>query len=81
MSGNRPMNPQINISQSAIRDFCRAHSVRELAVFGSAVREDFNLENDIYVLIDIDPGARVGLRVLQRMCASWRGYSAVLSTC
>lgn len=61
------MNPQLTIPHAAIRDFCRAHAVRELAVFGSAVRDDFSPDSDIDVLIDLAPDARVGLVTLQRM--------------
>ena len=61
------MNPQVPIPRAAIRDFCRAHAVRELAVFGSAVRDDFGRDSDVDVLIDLAPGARIGLVTLQRM--------------
>ena len=61
------MNPQISISQTDIQAFCRAHAVRELSIFGSAVREDFGANSDVDVLIDLAPGARVGLISLQRM--------------
>ena len=61
------MNPQVPIPHAAIRDFCRAHAVRELAVFGSAVRDDFGRDSDVDVLIDLAPGARIGLVTLQRM--------------
>ncbi len=61
------MNPQVTIPQAAIRDFCRAHAVRELAIFGSAVRGDFSHDSDIDVLIDLAPNARVGLVALQKM--------------
>lgn len=61
------MNPQVAIPHAAIRDFCRTHAVRELAIFGSAVRDDFSPDSDIDVLIDLAPDARVGLVTLQRM--------------
>ncbi len=61
------MNPQISISQADIQAFCRSHAVRELSVFGSALREDFGSNSDVDVLIDLAPGARVGLITLQRM--------------
>ncbi len=41
--------------------------MRELAIFGSAVRDDFNPDSDIDVLIDLAPDARVGLVALQKM--------------
>jgi predicted nucleotidyltransferase len=61
------MNPQLAIPQAALRDFCRTHSVRELSVFGSALRDDFGPDSDVDVLIDLAPGARIGLVALQRM--------------
>ncbi len=61
------MNPQVTIPHAAIRDFCRAHAVRELAVFGSVVRDDFSPDSDIDVLIDLASEARVGLVTLQSM--------------
>lgn len=63
----QPVNPQVSIHREAIRDFCRAHAIRQLAIFGSAVRSDFNQESDIDVVIDLDPDARVGLVALQVM--------------
>lgn len=61
------MNPQLPIPQADLQAFCRAHSVRELSVFGSAVRGDFGANSDVDVLIDMAPEARVGLIALQRM--------------
>jgi predicted nucleotidyltransferase len=61
------MNPGLPIPHAAIRDFCRAHAVQELALFGSAVRGDFGTDSDVDVLIDLAPGARIGLVALQRM--------------
>ena len=61
------MNPRLSITQDALRAFCRVHAVRELAVFGSALRGDFGTDSDVDVLIDLAPEARVGLIGLQRM--------------
>jgi hypothetical protein len=61
------MNPQVTIPRKEIEAFCRAHSVRSLAIFGSAVRPDFNEDRDIDVLIDLDPNTRIGLIALQKM--------------
>ncbi len=61
------MNSQLSIPQADLQAFCRAHAVRELSIFGSAVRGDFGPDSDIDVLIDIAPEARVGLVALQRM--------------
>ena len=61
------MNQQLVIPQEAIRAFCHAHSVRQLAIFGSALRDDFRQDSDIDVLIDLAPEARIGLLALDRM--------------
>lgn len=55
------MPTRLLLTQDAIRDFCRAHAVRELAVFGSAVRDDSGSDSNVDVPIDLAPDARVGL--------------------
>jgi hypothetical protein len=40
-----------------LRAFCVKWRVRELAVFGSAVREDFAPESDVDVLVAFEEGA------------------------
>jgi predicted nucleotidyltransferase len=44
-----------------IADFCRRHHIRKLAVFGSALREDFRPDSDLDVLVEFDPGHTPGL--------------------
>jgi uncharacterized protein len=61
------MNSQLHIPHEAITGFCRAHAVRELALFGSVIRGDFGRDSDVDVLIDLDPGARIGLIAFQKM--------------
>ncbi|MBK6402394.1 MAG: nucleotidyltransferase family protein [Rhodocyclaceae bacterium] len=61
------MNRQLTIPRTAISEFCRVHGIRELAIFGSAVRNDFNPDSDVDVLIELAPDARIGLVMLQRM--------------
>ena len=41
--------------------FCLRWQVRELAVFGSALREDFGPESDVDVLVSFRPEARCSL--------------------
>ncbi|MCK4871154.1 MAG: nucleotidyltransferase family protein [Phycisphaerales bacterium] len=43
-----------------IAEFCRANRIRRLAIFGSALRDDFTPESDIDVLIEFEPETRVG---------------------
>ncbi len=39
-----------------LRDFCKRFGVRELALFGSVLRDDFAPDSDVDVLIDFLPG-------------------------
>jgi len=56
------MNHQgIDISKDRIADFCRRHRIKKLSVFGSILRADFRPDSDIDVLVEFEPGARVGL--------------------
>ena len=41
----------IRVSKDRVKAFCRRWKVRELAVFGSILREDFRPESDIDVLV------------------------------
>ena len=56
------MNKQmaLQVSQDKIADFCQRHHIRRLAFFGSVLREDFGPESDVDVLVEFEPGARVG---------------------
>jgi predicted nucleotidyltransferase len=42
-----------------IADFCRRHYVRKLSLFGSLLRDDFNAESDVDVLLEFEPDAKV----------------------
>lgn len=61
------MPAQIAVSADTLAGFCRAHSVRELAIFGSLARGEDRVGSDVDVLIDLRRGARVGLVAFQRM--------------
>ena len=52
---------KVNLPQKKIGDFCRRHHIRKLAVFGSALREDFRSESDLDVLVEFEPGHTPGL--------------------
>jgi len=58
---------QIDIPKEEIADFCRRNHIRRLALFGSVLREDFRLDSDVDVLVEFEPGARVGLMGLARL--------------
>jgi len=51
----------ISISSAELNGFCRRHGIRRLSFFGSILRDDFEPESDIDVLVEFDPGVRIGL--------------------
>ena len=46
------------IPSNKIADYCKRWKITELALFGSALRDDFNMESDIDVLVTFDRDAR-----------------------
>jgi uncharacterized protein len=55
------MAARIPIVREAIALFCRRHQVRELAIFGSVLRDDLRPDSDVDVLVEFGPGAKVSL--------------------
>ena len=51
----------IDLPSHQVEAFCRRHHIRKLAVFGSALREDFTPGSDVDVLVDFEPGHVPGL--------------------
>ena len=43
----------IAIDKARIAEFCRKWQVKEMAIFGSALREDFGPESDVDVLVEL----------------------------
>jgi predicted nucleotidyltransferase len=58
---------QVTIPRDEIADFCRRNQVRRLDIFGSALREDFEPDSDVDVLVEFEPEAQVGFMALSRM--------------
>ena len=54
------MNKNLIINKDEISDFCRRHHIGRLAIFGSALRDDFEPESDVDVLVDFIPGHTPG---------------------
>jgi predicted nucleotidyltransferase len=52
---------RIAVDDEKLADFCTRHHVRRLALFGSALREDFSPDSDLDVLIEFEPGHIPGL--------------------
>ena len=61
------LQAQVELPLETIRAICRRYGVRELAIFGSALREDFHTESDVDFLVDFQPEARASYITLFRM--------------
>lgn len=47
---------RIAASRRKLAAFCRGHNIRKLALFGSILREDFDSESDVDMLVEFEPG-------------------------
>ncbi|MBE3069653.1 MAG: nucleotidyltransferase family protein [Planctomycetes bacterium] len=65
----------LEINRDEVARFCRARQIRRLAVFGSVLRETFRPDSDVDVLVEFEPGSRVGFLALARAA---RELSAIL---
>ena len=52
---------RIEIPRAQIEDFCQRHHIRRLSLFGSVLRDDFGTQSDVDVLVEFEPGTRVGM--------------------
>jgi predicted nucleotidyltransferase len=49
------MNREISIPKEALALFCRERGIRRLAVYGSALGDDFRADSDIDLLVEFEP--------------------------
>ncbi|MGI6395078.1 MAG: nucleotidyltransferase family protein [bacterium] len=52
---------KINIDYKKLNIFCKKWNIVEFALFGSVLREDFNSESDVDVLISFDEDVEISL--------------------
>jgi len=76
------MDAHISVSNEKLADFCRRHRIRKLALFGSALRDDFTSNSDVDVLVEFAPGSVVGLRffLMQAELSEMFGLKVDLNT-
>ena len=78
------MTKNITLSKEKIEEFCLRNRIRKLALFGSVLRDDFSPESDIDVLVEFEPGARVGFFELydleQELSALFGGKKVDINT-
>lgn len=61
------MNAAISIVPEHMEAFCRRHGIRRLAIFGSALRDDFRPDSDVDVLVEFEPGCTPSLLGMARL--------------
>ena len=61
------MNRHITIPKNEIEVFCRRNHIRELALFGSALRDDFGPDSDVDVLVEFEQAYKPDLMELVEM--------------
>ena len=61
------MRIQIDVPKEKIAAFCRRNHIRELALFGSALRREFRPDSDVDMLVEFEPGQELGLMELVAM--------------
>lgn len=52
------MSPKIKIDHNRIAEFCHRWKVKELALFGSVLRNDFRPDSDVDILIGFTEDAK-----------------------
>lgn len=58
---------RLEYDASTLARLCRAHGVRELAVFGSHARAEAGPASDVDLLVEFEPGTSVGFVALSRL--------------
>ena len=61
------VSSRIKIPERKLKSFCKRYQVQRLALFGSVLRDDFQPDSDIDVLVVFDPSAFITFMTLGRM--------------
>ena len=61
------MNANVQLDRDVLAEFCRRWRIRELCLFGSALRDDFGPDSDLDFLVSFEPGATLDIDRLLEM--------------
>lgn len=50
---------QIDLPLDEITAFCERNPIRKLSLFGSVLRDDFNGQSDVDMLVEFEPDAKI----------------------
>jgi predicted nucleotidyltransferase len=51
----------IQVDSASLEEVCRRYRIRELSLFGSAARDEMTPDSDVDLMVEFEPGARVGM--------------------
>ena len=51
----------MQVDGPSLAEVCRRYGVKELSLFGSAARGEIRPESDIDIMVEFEPGVRIGL--------------------
>jgi predicted nucleotidyltransferase len=77
------MSPHLALDRGVISAFCERHHIARLALFGSALGDQFGPDSDVDVLVEFQPGHVPGLEFLsieRELSALLRGRRVDLVT-
>ncbi|AUC62555.1 toxin-antitoxin system antidote component (plasmid) [Cyanobacterium sp. HL-69] len=58
---------RLKISLNQLFDICQQYNIKEMALFGSILRDDFNNKSDIDFLISFQPNTPQGLLTISKL--------------
>jgi len=58
---------RVNITKEQIAEFCQRNHIRKLAFFGSVLRDDFEPDSDVDILIELDHTYPTGFLKMAQM--------------
>ncbi|MGD1006752.1 MAG: nucleotidyltransferase domain-containing protein [Ignavibacteriaceae bacterium] len=64
----------INFSENELKELCLKNQVKELSIFGSALRDDFNSDSDIDLLITFDDSTQYSLFDIVRIKEEFENF-------
>lgn len=61
MNREMKINSKIKVDRERIAAFCQKWKVKELSLFGSALRDDFKPDSDVDILVELAPNHGLSL--------------------
>lgn len=58
--GEKTTFHDVTLDSQEIKTFCEAHHITKLSLFGSILTEQFNIDSDVDILVEFQPGHTPG---------------------